>query len=170
MEPRSRSTRATSRMSSRKSTPSSSPSSSTARFRRVSSDRSATTRTPTLSCRFAPPPRGTRTPADRRALRIEPPLLERLLLTDLRGYRSLELELGPGPHLVHGPNAAGKTSLLEAVFLLASGHSHRTPTDAEMIRWGADLARVEGVIDGGSAGGGSTLGVALLRGGGAGQR
>jgi DNA replication and repair protein RecF len=123
-----------------------------------------------LSCRFARPPRGTRTPADRRALRIEPPLLERLLLTDLRGYRALELELGPGPHLVHGPNAAGKTSLLEAIFVLASGHSHRTPTDAEMIRWGADVARVEGVIDGGSAGGGSTVEVALLRNGGGGQR
>jgi DNA replication and repair protein RecF len=71
---------------------------------------------------------------------------------------------------VHGPNAAGKTSLLEAIVVLASGRSHRTPTDAEMIRWGADLARVEGVIDGGAAGGGSTLEVALLREGTGGQR
>jgi len=92
------------------------------------------------------------------------------VLTDLRGYRALELELGPGPHLLHGPNAAGKTSLLEAIVVLASGRSHRTPTDAEMIRWGADMARVEGVIDGGSAGGGSTLEVALLREGSGGQR
>ncbi len=54
--------------------------------------------------------------------------------------------------------------------LLSSGRSHRTPTDAEMIRWGADLARVEGVVGGGSAGGGSTLEVALLRAGSGGQR
>jgi len=54
--------------------------------------------------------------------------------------------------------------------VLASGRSHRTPTDAEMIRWGADLARVEGIVDGGSAGGGSTLEVALLREGSGGQR
>ena len=31
--------------------------------------------------------------------------------------------------------------------LLAWGRSHRTTTDAELIRWGADLARVEGVIE-----------------------
>jgi DNA replication and repair protein RecF len=54
--------------------------------------------------------------------------------------------------------------------VLAWGRSHRTPTDAEMIRWGADVARVEGVVDGGSAGGGSTLEVALLREGSGGQR
>ncbi len=39
-----------------------------------------------------------------------------------------------------------------------------------MIRWGADLARVEGMVDGGSSGGGSTLEVALLREGAGGQR
>jgi len=30
--------------------------------------------------------------------------------------------------------------------LLAWGHSHRTTTDAELVRWGADLARVEGTL------------------------
>ncbi|MGH2513482.1 MAG: DNA replication/repair protein RecF, partial [Candidatus Limnocylindrales bacterium] len=97
-------------------------------------------------------------------------MLERLVLLDLRGYHALELELGLGPHLVHGPNAAGKTSLLESIVLLASGRSHRTPTDTELIRWGADLARVEGQVDGGQAGGGATLEVALVRDAAGGQR
>lgn len=39
-----------------------------------------------------------------------------------------------------------------------------------MIRWGADLARVEGIVDGGLAGGGSTVEVALLREGSGSQR
>ena len=56
-----------------------------------------------------------------------------------------------------GPNAAGKTSLLEAIVLLAWGRSHRTSTDPELIRWGADLARVEGRA------GGETIEVALIR-------
>jgi DNA replication and repair protein RecF len=56
------------------------------------------------------------------------------------------VSFAPGPQLVWGPNAAGKTSLLEAIVLLAWGHSHRTTTDAEMIRWGAPLGRVEGRI------------------------
>jgi DNA replication and repair protein RecF len=39
-----------------------------------------------------------------------------------------------------------------------------------LIRWGADVSRVEGVVDGGQAGGGSTLEVALLREGAGSQR
>jgi DNA replication and repair protein RecF len=70
--------------------------------------------------------------------------LESLRLADLRSYASLEVAFGPGPHLVWGPNAAGKTSLLEAMVVLARGGSHRTTTDAELVRWGADVARVEG--------------------------
>jgi len=45
-----------------------------------------------------------------------------------------------------GPNAAGKTSLLEAMVLLAWGRSHRTSSESELVRWGADLARVEGRV------------------------
>src|SRR5688572_21883492 len=58
----------------------------------------------------------------------------------------LEVAFGAGTHLVHGPNAAGKTSLLEAIALLGWGRSHRTSADGELIRWGRDLARVEGRV------------------------
>jgi DNA replication and repair protein RecF len=58
---------------------------------------------------------------------------------------------------VWGPNAAGKTSLIEAIVLLAWGGSHRTSTESELIRWGFDVARVEGVV------GSETLEVALVR-------
>ncbi|MGZ8436963.1 MAG: DNA replication/repair protein RecF [Candidatus Limnocylindrales bacterium] len=71
-------------------------------------------------------------------------LLETISLLDLRGYLSLDVAFAPGPHLIWGPNAAGKTSLLEAMVLLAWGRSHRTTADGELIRWGTDLARVEG--------------------------
>ncbi len=49
----------------------------------------------------------------------------------------------PGPPLVWGPNAAGKTSLLEAIVLAAWGRSHRTAADGELVRWGREVARVE---------------------------
>jgi DNA replication and repair protein RecF len=71
-------------------------------------------------------------------------LLNELKLTDLRAYAGLDAAFGAGAQLVWGPNAAGKTSLLEAMVLLARGSSHRTTTDAELIRWGADVARIEG--------------------------
>jgi DNA replication and repair protein RecF len=86
-------------------------------------------------------------------------VLDSISLLDLRGYASLEATFGPGPHLVWGPNAAGKTSLLEAMVLLAWGRSHRTTTDGEIIRWGTDLARVEGTV------GRDTIEVAIVRGG-----
>ena len=70
--------------------------------------------------------------------------LQTLRLTDLRSYSAFEVDFGLGPHLVWGPNAAGKTSLLEAMVVLARGGSHRTTTDAELIRWGADVTRIEG--------------------------
>ena len=71
-------------------------------------------------------------------------ILDSLRLQDLRAYAMLDARFEAGPQLVYGPNAAGKTSLLEAMVLLGRGGSHRTATDAELIRWGADIARVEG--------------------------
>ncbi|MDQ6795592.1 MAG: DNA replication/repair protein RecF [Chloroflexota bacterium] len=84
-------------------------------------------------------------------------MLDSLSLRNLRGYVAFDAEFGPGPHLVWGPNAAGKTSLLESIVLAAWGRSHRTTTDVELIRWGADLARVEAGI------GHDSIEVALVR-------
>jgi DNA replication and repair protein RecF len=58
----------------------------------------------------------------------------------------LEKTFGLGPQLVWGPNAAGKTSLLEGIVLAAWGRSHRTSADGELVRWGTGLARVEARI------------------------
>ncbi len=76
----------------------------------------------------------------------QPLVLRSLSLSNLRAYAALELDLEPGPQLVWGANAAGKTTLIEAVVLLATGRSHRTGADGELIRWGADFVRVEGVV------------------------
>ena len=84
-------------------------------------------------------------------------MLESISILDLRSYASLEAGFGPGPQLIIGPNAAGKTTLLEAIVLLAWGRSHRTSTDAELVRWGSELARIEGRA------GAETVEVALVR-------
>jgi len=86
-------------------------------------------------------------------------VLDSITIRDLRGYAALDAAFGPGPHLIAGPNAAGKTSLIEAIVLLAWGRSHRTSTDGEIVRWGADLARIEGHA------GDETIEVALVRSG-----
>jgi DNA replication and repair protein RecF len=84
-------------------------------------------------------------------------MLQSISIRDLRSYASLEASFGPGPQLIVGPNAAGKTTLLEAIVLLAWGRSHRTSSDGELVRWGSELARIEGLA------GRETVEVALVR-------
>ncbi len=61
-----------------------------------------------------------------------------LSLTNFRNYARLELRLPEQPLLLYGANAQGKTSLLEAVYLLATGSSPLAPLDHQLIRWEAE--------------------------------
>jgi DNA replication and repair protein RecF len=72
--------------------------------------------------------------------------VERLAIRDLRNIHEATLELHPAVNVFHGRNAQGKTSLLEAVGLLARGRSFRTEHAASMIRSGAGalLAQARG--------------------------
>jgi DNA replication and repair protein RecF len=58
-----------------------------------------------------------------------------LWLRDFRNIQQLDFSLRPGTTLLYGPNAAGKTSLLEALFYLATTRSPRLGHDRELIRW-----------------------------------
>lgn len=76
--------------------------------------------------------------------------LKRLRLRHFRTYQSLDLDLSPGVTLLHGPNACGKTNLLEAIFVLGTTKSFRTRTDRDLIAWTGEeegvgrFARLEG--------------------------
>lgn len=50
--------------------------------------------------------------------------------------------MAPGVVLVCGPNGAGKTNLLEALHVGTQGFSPRTRSDAQLVRFGAQSARV----------------------------
>jgi DNA replication and repair protein RecF len=73
--------------------------------------------------------------------------LRRLQLEHFRNYPALELELGAGMHVFAGANAQGKTNLLEAVYLTATGRSPRTNQEGEMIGWDGEVARVVGAFE-----------------------
>ena len=68
--------------------------------------------------------------------------VSRLELTDFRNYERLDFSPGTGLNVLVGPNAQGKTNLLEALYALATTKSHRTSRDTELVRFGAPLARV----------------------------
>lgn len=63
--------------------------------------------------------------------------LEKLAVRDFRNIHEATLELHPGLNVFSGRNAQGKTSLLEAVGVLARGRSFRTEDAKSMIRRGA---------------------------------
>lgn len=61
-----------------------------------------------------------------------------LKLRNYRNYNELDLMLQPGINIFLGPNAQGKTNIIEAIYYASLGHSHRTHQDAELIFWQAD--------------------------------
>lgn len=68
----------------------------------------------------------------------------------IAGFRNLldgGLELAPGMNVISGDNAAGKTSMLEAIHVLARARSFRAPRLEQVIRHGRELLRVVGVVD-----------------------
>lgn len=71
----------------------------------------------------------------------------RLLLEDFRSYARIELVLAPGVTALVGRNGAGKTNILEAVHLIARGDSPRARDDSELVRWGANTARVSARVE-----------------------
>ena len=60
-----------------------------------------------------------------------------LSLRDFRNYERLDIAIDQGTTLFYGPNAAGKTSILEALFFLATTRSPRAGASRELVRWDA---------------------------------
>src|SRR3984957_4363807 len=75
--------------------------------------------------------------------------LRRVQVTDFRCLHSAALELDTRFTLISGPNASGKTSLLEAMYVLGRGRSFRTRLTEHLIRSGAERFVVFGEVDAG---------------------
>ncbi|MDR3687571.1 MAG: DNA replication/repair protein RecF [Coriobacteriia bacterium] len=70
-------------------------------------------------------------------------LVTHLEFTDFRSYGRLELEPGPELTILVGPNATGKTNIIEGIELLTAAESFKRPAWSDVVRWGADEARLE---------------------------
>ncbi len=64
-------------------------------------------------------------------------LLSRLILSNFRNFPALDVALPPGVVVLCGANAQGKTSLLEAVYLLAIARSFRAENEREVVNFAA---------------------------------
>lgn len=68
-------------------------------------------------------------------------------LQNYRNYENLNLSLNPGVNILYGRNAQGKTNLLEALYLCATGRSKRASTDKELVMFGKNEAHVQLMLE-----------------------
>jgi len=70
-----------------------------------------------------------------------------LRIESFRNYRQLQARFGRGRVVVLGPNAHGKTNLMEALGVLALGVSHRDGPTRGLVQAGEQRARLEAVVE-----------------------
>lgn len=73
-------------------------------------------------------------------------LIKNLHLKNFRNYSDYKFGFSPEVTVIVGPNASGKSNILEAIGLLASGKSARSRYDKEFVRQGCDLGSVRSDI------------------------
>jgi DNA replication and repair protein RecF len=83
--------------------------------------------------------------------------VRQLALVDFRSWHGIEVALDAGSSVFVGANGQGKTNLIEALCYLATLRSHRSPTDAPLVRAGTDRAQLRATV----ASDGRELGIEL---------
>ena len=68
--------------------------------------------------------------------------VDKIALNGFRNYEWETVSFAPGTNVISGPNAQGKTNLLEAVYMLSCGRSFRTRFDRELVGFGSDWADI----------------------------
>jgi len=74
-------------------------------------------------------------------------ILRTLSLQNFRNYTRQSLTFSPTTTLIIGPNTAGKTNILEALVMMATGKSFRADRDSEVVRWGVDITRLKATLE-----------------------
>jgi DNA replication and repair protein RecF len=69
-------------------------------------------------------------------------------IQNLRNIAEMELEPGAGTNLVWGANGSGKTSILEAIYILGRGRSFRSRENGAIIRKGRESLEIYGGLTG----------------------
>jgi len=72
--------------------------------------------------------------------------IKSIKISSFRNFISLTTDFYPRANVFFGQNGSGKTNLLEAIFVLCLGRSHRSASDVIIINRGANFYRIEGEI------------------------
>lgn len=74
-------------------------------------------------------------------------VLDKLTLQQFRSYAKSTFSFSPGVTLILGMNTAGKTNILEAISMMATGRSFRADQDREVIARHHEFARINAAVD-----------------------
>lgn len=91
-------------------------------------------------------------------------VLTNLHLQNFRSYAKATFDFPSNTTVIIGPNTAGKSNLMEAIYLLMSGKSFRAEKKEMMIKFGKEMARVKGILKGTEEAEGSELEMVLTTG------
>lgn len=69
-----------------------------------------------------------------------------IVLQNFRSYQQKQFSFSPEATIIIGPNTAGKTNLVEALHLLATGKTFRSGGDTAMVHSGQTIGRVQGLV------------------------
>lgn len=73
--------------------------------------------------------------------------LQSITLYNFRSYKEESFEFSDGVNIIIGPNAAGKTNLLEAVYVSYLGKGFRSKQDSNLIANGQTWAKIDTILD-----------------------
>lgn len=68
--------------------------------------------------------------------------VESIRLINFRNYKNLDIKLNRNLNIFLGPNAQGKTNLLESIYIASIGKSYRTNRDRELINMETDVGYI----------------------------
>ncbi len=75
-------------------------------------------------------------------------MIQKIRLQNFRNLPDQVFEFGNGITAIVGPNAAGKTNLLESIYIVSTGKSFKANIETELINIEKNFARIKGLVDG----------------------
>jgi DNA replication and repair protein RecF len=76
--------------------------------------------------------------------------VDTVCLKNFRSYEDAHIELDSELTILYGPNASGKTNIIEALQLLSCGESFRRAQRCDLVRWDCEKAEISLCATGGS--------------------
>ncbi len=74
-------------------------------------------------------------------------IISEIKLNHFRNFNKKKFSFSDKITVIVGPNASGKTNILESLYLLSSGKSFRAGIEEEMVAHTQEIARISGVVE-----------------------